>query len=419
MKTIIVLLPFYIVKLVPLQAQETFKDYPTEPIESVSLMHPSNKDLKAIGKSIGKAQIVLLGEQDHGDATSMEFKSRLVKYLHEEKGFNVLLFESDFYSLNTVIEAQQSSIGSIKNYIQPFWSSTRAMQPLWDYLEEKNTGNVCVEVNGYAMGFSTDFAKLNASENLNKIVINNKLPFKNSPNFTFVCEIFSKLLNGSTKQINKEDQERFYTYCDTLLAQVQQYAPSDSWSKQVLYNVKAKAENSWLSNYRVKHNTANLIWLLNNKYPDKKIIIWTANIHAVKNYTALIEKDSSRIKRYNAVVDKDSVHTMSHSLIEKHRVNVYSLVYISTSGAYTPRAWVNVANSPEDIIIPENNIESLVSGSGTRYSFLNLKRLAEKKSPQLEFSMIPVLHGTTFKANWSRIFDGIIFIGNQQPLSKI
>jgi len=50
-----------------------------------------------IKNDIGDAQIVMLGEQSHSDATTFETKIKLIKYLHQEMDFEILAFESGIY----------------------------------------------------------------------------------------------------------------------------------------------------------------------------------------------------------------------------------------------------------------------------------------------------------------------------------
>ena len=85
------------------KAQRLIKDYVIKNAVTLKTISPDSTDdadLERIGDAIGNAKIVMLGEQDHGDAPTFLAKTRLVKYLHEKKGFNVLAFESDFFALN-------------------------------------------------------------------------------------------------------------------------------------------------------------------------------------------------------------------------------------------------------------------------------------------------------------------------------
>ena len=59
----------------------------------------SDADLAAFGAAVGDRRIVLLTEATHGDGATFELKTRLVKYLHESKGFDVLFIESGMYDV--------------------------------------------------------------------------------------------------------------------------------------------------------------------------------------------------------------------------------------------------------------------------------------------------------------------------------
>ncbi|MGB5554717.1 MAG: hypothetical protein WBM83_08685, partial [Flavobacteriaceae bacterium] len=51
------------------------------------------KDLSPLKNS----KIVLLGEQTHGDGAVFDKKVELIKALHEQLGFNIVVFESGMY----------------------------------------------------------------------------------------------------------------------------------------------------------------------------------------------------------------------------------------------------------------------------------------------------------------------------------
>lgn len=76
-------------------------------IASLEMNSANNNQFDWLQTAVGEAQIVMLGEQAHGDATAFLAKARIIKYLHEEMGFNVLAFESGF--INAVFRMNDSA----------------------------------------------------------------------------------------------------------------------------------------------------------------------------------------------------------------------------------------------------------------------------------------------------------------------
>lgn len=81
----------------------------------------------------GDARIVLLGEPWHGGGGAMHERARLARYLHERHGFDVLVFEADFYTLDRGWETFSASTppsAVAANNLYPFWGRTAAMRDL-------------------------------------------------------------------------------------------------------------------------------------------------------------------------------------------------------------------------------------------------------------------------------------------------
>ena len=68
------------------------------PLRTIDPTDVNFEDLKPLKKSIGNSRVVMLGEQTHGDGAAFDAKTRLIRFLHEQMGFNVLAFESGLYN---------------------------------------------------------------------------------------------------------------------------------------------------------------------------------------------------------------------------------------------------------------------------------------------------------------------------------
>lgn len=78
------------------------------PLRDIETQSDDYSGFKEIGAAIGEAKVVFLGEQDHGDAPTFITKTKIIKYLHENLDFDVLVFESDFYNLNRSLTQNDS-----------------------------------------------------------------------------------------------------------------------------------------------------------------------------------------------------------------------------------------------------------------------------------------------------------------------
>jgi len=122
------------------KAQEIIKNYVKENTIQIKSIEPDStnySDLEAIGNAIGDSKIVMLGEQDHGDAPTFLAKTRLIKYLHEKKGFDVLAFESDFFGLNFGWDALGKNPENVSKYIRqnifPIWTGCNTCHELFNH----------------------------------------------------------------------------------------------------------------------------------------------------------------------------------------------------------------------------------------------------------------------------------------------
>lgn len=86
MKPILAILLLFVATAI--QSQIPFSDKP--------YIASNYEDLNFLKEQIGDKTIVCLGEEWHFTETFSQVKNRLVKYLHEEMGFNFVVFESAF-----------------------------------------------------------------------------------------------------------------------------------------------------------------------------------------------------------------------------------------------------------------------------------------------------------------------------------
>lgn len=401
-----------------LQAQTQIKSYVKSNTVAINTINPDSTDfseLELIGNAIGDAKLVMLGEQDHGDAPSFLAKTRLIKYLHEKKGFNVLAFESDFFGLNYGFDRLSKTKADIDSFIRknifPVWTYCNTCQNLfYNYIPSTFNTDRPLNISGFdsqlLLKYSNSFLAKSLDSlfrALNLAIVKDEeyetviLPlidslryaaFKDSSNYTRCATYLSRIKNELTRRIN--DQDFWMKVIDNLIQENKQYSLQE-------------VDKIEMGKVRDHQMALNLQWLRNIKYPNEKIIVWAANLHIAK-----LQEVSKN--------GKNSMKSMGwyYSNLESNSDETYIIGFNSYEGKAG-----RLGREPYQIRKPQaNGFETWIDKS-VNYAFCDFKAYRKSFPNQSETFFLKALgHNTAYKKDWTEIFDGIFFIREMYPCTQ-
>lgn len=343
--------------------------------EIKSLTSTDYSDLHFLDTLLQNKKIVQLGESAHGVSEFSAVKVRLIKYLHEQLGFNVVAFESsvfDCYYANAN-KAKLGPDGMMQNSIFSVWD-TYEVEQLFKYIYNiRNTSSplilagIDIQPSSYGSQYRPEFLK----NVFNKIS-------KESANGIFQLDTYFQSIDSNT----------LYNVKDSLVTEYQSYLDllENNWDKVI----KSYPENSPVPDiaklsirsnikyinqryYEIIGNSIkedeerdsnmayNLEYLHKNVYPNEKIIVWAHNYHI----------------RYNSAVVKNTfipgANTMGYYLHKDLADELY------TVGLFTYKGQVALNNRTAVDVTKETgeNIEAILYYSGYFYAFVDMLNQTE------------------------------------------
>ena len=248
--------------------------------------------------AIGKKKIVLLGEQTHGDGTTFEAKCQLIKFLHEEMDFDLLVFESGFYQSSKVMDQldQGKSVSEVfPKGLNQRWSDVKEVQPLLSYIKEGIGKENFLKIAGMDVLLDGQYSKESLVYDFENFVQQN-YPNIRDKNF----RAFSKTIQGLQKDpayLLAREQKAFF---DTLTKYIALFEKEDSkqiqstsafWA-QVWRNFSVNLKNSWSRtdgtysrpeyfSRRDSMMAENISWLMKES---KKVIVWSSVTHNMRDF---------------------------------------------------------------------------------------------------------------------------------------
>ncbi|HVI48353.1 MAG TPA: erythromycin esterase family protein [Chitinophaga sp.] len=392
-------------------------------IHSIDPADTSYTDLQELEKAVGNARIVMLGEQTHGEGSTCLAKIRLIKFLHEKMGFEVLAFESGLYDCARIWENTRNG-GDLKKEVIGslfyMWATSKQMYPLFDYIQARTNRPDSLVI----AGFESQHSGLKAQQELFKdfeTFLNTRQVLYDDSTWASFKRISVAMFASPAYRPSAAEQQRFFWQIDVLKLSLTpldttaggHFTQSPGFWYRITCSIESQAKRYWqlVSGNEVSvrdyHMAQNLIWLATKAYPKKKIIVWAHNVHITKN-TNTLQPLTTGTPLYFF-----STYVPMGSIIHEHfGKKAYAIGFSGAKGSYMD--YTNDKIIPVTTITPES-IEGQLSSSGHPYLFLDYRRIkGERRQTQISClaDFMPL------KATWENIFDGLFFIDKVFPVDR-
>lgn len=388
-------------------------------------------DLMPLKEAIGGARIVLLGEQSHGDGATFLMKCRLVKFLHEAMGFDVLAWESGLYDCREMEAALHRDIPlqeAISRGIFTIWGVSRQVRPVFEYARSTHGGTNPLEMAGFDCQFSAASSKetfpkklvgfldgagpsaLSPEERrtlssafdlqaLMKMSPEERLPYKD------LVGRLPQIIEKNRPALESAHGSREISYWDRTARNL------GSLYDMLEVLAAGKLAKASDNNSRDRAMGETLVWLANEHYRGRKIIVWAASFHNMWR--------GSEIETGVPGLDYKSLRTMGDEVLEKLGDDAYSIAFTAYQGG-SGMAHRPASEARELPTAGKDSLEEAFHGTGQKFMFLDLRRLRNDPHHWIRQGIVARPLGySPMKTDWTRHFDAVIFTDVMEPSTRI
>lgn len=394
-------------------------------VRSINYLDEDFADLEPLKAAIGDARVVLLGEQTHGDGATFAAKSRLVRFLHQEMGFDVLAYESGLHECDAVDRAfaqgrpveEAHALG-----VFGIWSLSQQARPALEYARSTHGTDRPLTVAGVDSQITTDPSLHPLKKGLEPFFDAADPRMLGPRQRSAVDELLAWFARGDRKPRQAppdELLEAVRSLADLIDANrgkldAAHGAAEVALVERSIRNLLAYAaqiaaspmRNVEEGNIRDAAMGENLAWLARERYPDRKIMVWAASAHNAWNVEAL--------EPLSPNLDYTGVRPMGQVAREALGDEIYSIMFLAYEGRIG-RPW----SGPFPIErAPDGSLEDLMHRTGRPYLFLDLRGAPEGHWLREKHVARPLGYAP-LRAAWPDICDAFFFTDRMYPSTRI
>jgi erythromycin esterase len=376
-------------------------------------------DLAFLRPLLAGKRLVQLGESGHGVREFNLAKVRLIQYLHEELGFDVIAFESSLFACDRTgrQSATLSAEALMRGCIFGVWH-TQELMPLFEYIRERQHTARPLVLTGFDTQVSTPAD--NARPTFFRRVVERIDTAYAARVYAADAELLRAMATAEGATYAEQHRDRLVAWYDSLAAWLDTHEERltksfpDEPAAPRLARQAARSASQFVRQRAVRQGTEgteirdrgmadNLDFVLGELHPGKKVMVWAHNFHIQhRGYGSSVRQDTAAVLR-----------TTGTWVAERRRSEIYTI------GLYMYRGSAALNNRTLYRVSPvaPGSLEAILHRAPWKYSFVDLSRA--ESSPGTEWMSRRIVAkewGTTPQTIIPRAeYDGILFIDTTWP----
>ncbi|MFL5329811.1 MAG: alpha/beta fold hydrolase [Gemmataceae bacterium] len=399
----------------------------TAPLRTINPTDEDFADLEPIGKAIGDSRIVFLSEQSHGDGATFHARTRLIKYLHQKCGFDVLAFESGLYDCRKawelLREGKMPAHDAISQGVFGIWTNAQELQPMFQYIGDQARQPRPLEICGFDCQFTGPASRRFLGDDIAALM--KKLPADSltPAQRDAVAQGLKHLARPGAGASGPQD-EAFAALRKALasaqpsetlpvseLAYWRQFTDSLIALSALDAARKPDAEGNPI-NLRDIQMGKNLVWLAHDVYPKRKIIVWAAAFHLMRNQSqvGMVTIPAKTAAERETVASYESVQTMGNEAWKHLERETYSIFFTAAEGEFQS---LPMPKAQKLAPVQPASLEDLLIKAGSENAFFDLRGRGTEGKWLEDRLVARFLGNQDYEADWTKVCDGVVFTRKQ------